>query len=310
LSFTQDETMFKIITEEEKDNFARFAIEPLEAGYGHTLGNSLRRVLLTSLEGSAITSIKIDGVPHQFSTIEGVSEDVIEIILNLKKVRIKVFSEKSVKLRLSVTGKKEVTAKDIEIIGDGEIADAGQHIATLSSPKAKLNIEMEALKGKGYSQAAERNINEIGTIPIDAQFCPVVNVNYRVEPTRVGRKTNFDKLILEVTTDGTIAPKAALEEAGRILSEMFKQIYEPVAEEEIEVKADNFVSEEVLKMSIEELDLPVRITNALRVIDINTVDDLINIPRGQLLKAKNLGAKSLSLISEKLIERGLSLSEA
>lgn len=302
--------MFKVITEEEKDNFASFSIEPLEAGFGHTLGNSLRRVLLTSLEGSAITSIKIDGVPHQFSTIEGVSEDVIEIILNLKKVRIKVFSDKSVKLKISISGKKEVTAKDIEIIGDGDIANIDQHIATLSSTKAKLTIEMEAIKGKGYSQAEERSVNEIGTIPIDAQFCPVVNVNYRVEPTRVGRKTNFDKLILEVTTDGTIAPKDALEAAGRILSEMFKQIYEPVTEEDIDIKSGNTISDEVLKMSIEELDLPVRITNALRVIDINTVEELINISRAHLLKAKNLGAKSLSLISEKLTERGLSLSEA
>ena len=302
--------MFKIITEEEKDNFARFAIEPLESGLGHTLGNSLRRVLLTSLEGSAITSIKIDGVHHQFSTIDGISEDVIEIILNLKSIRVKVFAEKSIKMKLSVSGKKEVTAKDIEIIGDGEIANTDQHIATLSSPKSKLVIEMEASKGKGYSQAEERSTNEIGVIPIDAQYCPVTNVNYRVEPTRVGRRTDFDKLILELTSDGTITPKEALDSAGRILSETFKQIYEPTIEEEVDTKAENLISEEVLKMSIEELDLPVRITNALRVIDINEVSDLINTPRAHLLKAKNLGAKSLSLISEKLIERGLSLSEA
>mgnify|MGYP001565572728 CR=1 FL=1 len=302
--------MFKIITEEEKTNFARFEIEPLESGLGHTLGNSLRRVLLTSLEGSAITSIKIDGVHHQFSTIDGISEDVIEIILNLKKIRVRVFSEKPVKLKLSVSGKKQVSAKDIEIIGDGEIANKEQHIASISSPKSKLVIEMEASRGKGYSQATERSTNEIGVIPIDAQFCPVINVNYRVEPTRVGRRTDFDKLILEITSDGIITPREALDSAGRILSETFKQIYEPNIEEEEETKAENLVSEEVLKMSIEELDLPVRITNALRVIDIATVEDLMNIPRQNLLKAKNLGAKSLSLISEKLIERGLSLSEA
>ena len=302
--------MFKIITEEEKDNFGRFNIEPLESGFGHTLGNSLRRVLLSSLEGSAITYIKIDGVPHQFSTIEGITEDVIEIILNLKKIRVKVFSEKSIKLKLSVSGKKEVKAQDIEIIGDGEIANPEQHIATLSAPKSKLVIEMEASKGKGYSQAGERSTNEIGVIVIDAQFCPVSGVNYRVEPTRVGRKTDFDKLVIEINTDGTLTPREALDQAGRILSETFKQIYEPVVELEEENKGENIISDEVLKMSVEELDLPVRITNALRVIEINTVEDLIDTPRAQLLKAKNLGAKSLSLISEKLIERGLGLREA
>lgn len=302
--------MFKIITEEEKDNFARFAIEPLETGFGHTLGNSLRRVLLTSLEGSAIASIKIDGVPHQFSTIEGVSEDVIEIILNLKKIRVRVFSEKSIKLKLSVSGKKDVRAKDIEIIGDGEIANLEQHIAFLSGPKAKLNIDMEALKGRGYSQVEERSTNEIGVIPIDAQYCPVINVNYYVEPTRVGRSTDFDKLVLEITTDGTITPKEALEQAGRILADTFRQIYEPKVEEEEEILGEDTIPDEVLKMSIEELDLPVRITNALRIIDINEISDLINTPRPQLLKAKNLGAKSLSLISEKLAERGLNLREA
>ncbi|TSC66759.1 MAG: DNA-directed RNA polymerase subunit alpha [Microgenomates group bacterium Gr01-1014_80] len=261
-------------------------------------------------EGSAITSVKIDGVAHQFSTIEGVSEDVIEIILNLKKVRVKVHSDKPIKLKLSVSGKKEVTARDIEIVGDGEIANPDQPIATLSGPKAKLTIEMEASRGKGYVGAEEKSANEIGVIPIDALFSPIISVNYRVESARVGRKANFDKLVLEVATDGTIEPAQALEQAGKILSDTFKQIYEPTAQVEEEIEQTGVVSDEVLKMSVEELDLPVRITNALRVIDINTVEDLINTPRQQLLKAKNLGAKSLSLISEKLFERGLALREA
>lgn len=301
--------MYKVIPEVQSDIDARFIIEPLEAGFGHTLGNSLRRVLLTSLEGSAITSIKIDGVAHQFSTIEGVVEDVIEIILNLKKLRVRVFSDKPIKLKIQASGKKQVSAKDIEIIGDGEVANPDHHIASLTGPKAKLNIEMEAAKGKGFVQAEEKSSSEIGVIPIDALFSPIVSVNYHVESTRVGRKADFDKLVLEVKTDGTITPKEALEQAGRILVDTFKQIYEPAAVEE-EVVSDNTISDEVLKMSVEELDLPVRITNALRVIDIQTVEDLINTPRGQLLKAKNLGAKSLSLISEKLLERGLSLREA
>lgn len=302
--------MFKVVAEEEKDNFARFILEPLEAGFGHTLGNSLRRVLLTSLEGSAITQVKIDGVAHQFSTLDGIVEDIIEIILNIKKLRVKVFSDKPIKLKISVAGKKEITGKDVEILGDGEIANPEQYIATLSSPKAKLNMEMEAAKGKGYSVAEERNSGEIGVIPVDALYTPVLRVNYSVEPTRVGRRTDFDKLNLEITTDGTMTPQESLEQASRILSAAFKQVFEPTQVEAEELQAGSMISEETLKMSVEELDLPVRITNALRAIDINTIENLINVPRSQLLKAKNLGAKSLTLISEKLSERGLTLREA
>ena len=300
--------MFKVKSELEKDNFARLIIEPLEAGFGHTLGNSLRRVLLTSLEGGAVTSIKIDGVAHQFSTLDGVLEDVIEIILNIKKIRVKLHSDEG-KLIIKASGKKEITAGDFEVEGQIEISNPTQHIATLTDAKSKLNMELIVSNGKGYSLAEERKTEEIGIIATDALFTPVVAVNYTVEPTRVGRSTDFDKLILEITTDGTITPQDALNEAAKILSESFKRIYEPVVEEEIE-ETSSKISEEVLKMTVEELDLPVRITNALRAIEINTVEELINIPRQQLLKAKNLGTKSLTLISEKLIERGLALSEA
>lgn len=302
--------MFKIKPELEKDNFAKLAIEPLEAGLGHTLGNSLRRVLMTSIEGSAITSVKIDGVSHQFSTIDGISEDVIEIILNLKKVRVRVNSDKEVKLILKATGKKEVKAKDFEVLGDGEIVTPDAHIASLNDSKSKLNIEAVAQKGKGYSVAEERKTSEIGVIAIDALFSPVVNVNYFIEPTRVGRRTDFDKLVMDITTDGIISPKEALEQAARILSSTFRKIYEPDQETEEEQPSGQLVSDDVLKLTVEELDLPVRITNALKAIDIDTIEELINMPRTQLLKAKNLGAKSLTLISEKLTERGLSLREA
>ena len=300
---------FKVILELEKDNLTKFAIEPLEAGLGHTLGNALRRVLLTSLEGCAITQVKIDGVAHQFSTIEGVIEDVIEIILNLKKVRVSVYGEKSIKLKLNASGKKEVVAKDLEVLGDGEVVNPDVHIATLTTPRSKLNMELVVEKGRGFSTAEERKSNEIGVIVVDAIFSPVVSVNYNVEPTRVGRKTDFDKLSLEVVTDGTITPKKALEETAKILSATFKQIYEPVLEEDLPNQT-TAISDETLKMTVEELDLPVRITNALKVIDINIVEDLINVPKQTLLKAKNLGTKSISLISEKLSERGLTLSEA
>lgn len=301
--------MFKVKIEKESENFAEIIIEPLDEGFGHTLGNSLRRVMLTSLEGAAVTLVKINGISHQFSTIDGVMEDVIEIILNLKKIRLNVHSDKGIKLRLKASGKGTVKAADLEIEGDGEIINGDQVIATLTDGKAKLNMEMEAIRGKGYSTADERNLSEIGAISIDSLFSPVVAVNYSVEPTRVGRRTDFDKLVLDVTTDGTITPLEAVNQAARILSETFKKIYEPEEEEEIEDTSSK-ISEEVLKLTIEELDLPVRITNALKAIEINTIEDLINTPRPSLFKAKNLGNKSLSLISEKLSERGLTLREA
>lgn len=301
--------MFKVKTEEEKENFAKIAVEPLDAGFGHTLGNSIRRVLLTALMGSAVTSVKIDGVSHQFSNINGVLEDVIEIILNIKKIRVKVSGDKPVKLTLKASGKGVVKAKDFEIEGDGQISNPEAPVATLTDSKSKLNMELTAEVGKGYSIAEERKINEIGVISVDALFTPVVSVNYTVEPTRVGRSAGFDKLILDVTTDGTITPGEAVNEAAKILSEGFHQIYEPAPEEEI-AESGPSVSDEVLKMTVEELDLPVRITNALRAIEVNTIEDLINIPKQQLLKAKNLGTKSVSLVSDKLIERGLALREA
>ncbi len=300
---------FKVKTESESENFAKIVIEPLEAGFGHTLGNSLRRILLTSLPGSAVTSVKIDGVSHQFSTLDGIIEDVIEIILNIKKIHIKVNSDKEIKLSLKVSGKKEVKAGDFEIEGDGEIVNKDAHIATLTDAKSKLSMEMTAEKGKGYSMAEDRKMDEIGLMAVDALFSPVIAVNYTVDPTRVGRSTDFDKLTMDVETTGIISPLEAVNEAARILSEAFHKIYEPDLEEEIKETTPS-ISEETLKLTIEELDLPIRITNALKAIELNTIEDLISIPKSQLLKAKNLGTKSLSLISEKLSERGLSLSEA
>lgn len=301
--------MFRIKTEQEKENFAKITIEPLEAGFGHTLGNSLRRVLLTSLPGAAVTSVKIDGVAHRFSTIGGVIEDVIEIILNIKKIRLSIHSDKPIKLSLKASGKGSVKAKDLEIEGDGEIINPDAHIATITGAKTKLNIDMEACRGKGYSVSDERKHDEIGVISVDALFSPVVSADYTVEPTRVGRRTDFDKLILDVTTDGVMTPLQAVGEAARILSDTFRKIYEPEPEEEIAGDGSK-ISDEVLKLTIEELDLPVRITNALKAIEVNVIGDLVNITRVQLLKAKNLGTKSVSLISDKLTERGLNLREA
>lgn len=300
---------FKIKTIEQSDTKGIFEMEPLERGFGHTVGSCLRRVLLTALPGAAISTVKIDGVSHQFSTITGVSEDVIQIILNLKLVRLKIFSDEPIKLSLKVTGKKEVTAKDIEVLGGGEIVNPAQHIASLTAPSAKLHIEMTAEKGVGYIGTDEKKTQEIGVMLIDSIFTPVLSVNYAIEPTRVGRSSNFDKLILEMETDGTIKPVDALNESAKILSIYFRQIYEPTFEGE-ETVIEPTVSEDSLKMSVEELDLPVRITNALKAVEISTVGELIATPKSTLLKAKNLGIQSLGLISEKLAERGLTLSEA
>lgn len=299
---------FKVTTTEQNDTTGAFVIEPLEKGFGHTLGSCLRRVLLTALEGAAITSVKIDGISHQFSTISGVSEDVIQVILNLKKVRLKLFSDKPVKLILKVSGKKEILAKDIDTLGNGEVINPTLHIASLNSPSAKLGIEMIAEKGVGYVGADERKTNEIGVIPIDSIYAPVLSVEYKIEPTRVGRSTDYDKLTLNVTTDGTLKPEEALNTSAKLLGGYFKQIFEPTFEGE--VVEESKISDDVLNLSVEELDLPVRITNALKAVDIDTVGKLATTSQSLLLKTKNLGAQSLNLISQKLSERGLTLGEA
>ena len=304
-------TKYKVKVENEKENSAVVVIEPLEQGYGHTLGNSLRRCLLTSLSGAAITSVKISGVSHQFSTIPGVIEDAIQIILNLKQVKVKLFGDKSVHMSLSKTGKGDVKASDINTEGAGEITNPDLHIATITDPKTKFTIDMSVDTGVGYSMSDERKSSELGVIPIDAIFTPILSVNYTVDATRVGRRTDFDKLSLDITTDGTISPLDAVNQAAQILSGYFQQVYEPSIEEEVVLPSEGSkISDEVLKASVEELDLPVRISNALKAIDADSIGKLIEIPRSQLMKAKNLGAKSLTLISDKLAERGLTLSEA
>jgi DNA-directed RNA polymerase subunit alpha len=300
---------FKVTTVNQTDTQGTFVLEPLEAGFGYTLGSCLRRVLLSSLEGAAITSIKVDGASHQFSTLPGMSEDIIELILNLKQVRIRLFSEKAAKMTLDFTGKGEVKAADIDTKGAGEIINSNLVLAHLNDAKAKLKIELTVEKGVGYTLADDKSSSELGVLPVDALYSPVLKVDYSVEPTRVGRKTNFDKLTLTITTDGTLRPEDALMQSSRLMAAFFKQVFEPTFDEEI-VETTASPSDDVLKMSVEELDLPVRITNALKAIDIDTVEKLTSVSKSQLMKAKNLGGKSLGLISEKLSERGLTLSEA
>lgn len=298
---------FKVKEEKKEKDYGVFIIEPLEPGFGHTLGVALRRVLLTSIEGAAVTSINIDGVRHMFSTLPGLKEDTIELILNIKSLRLRLLDSKTeAKMTLSVTGSKKVTAHDIELSEGVEIVNPEHYLCSLADKKSKLNIEMTVERGTGYLLAEERKISTVGVIPIDAIFSPVRQVNYRIEQTRVGTRTNYDRLILEIWTDGSVDPQDVLNQASRTLVSHFLQIYEPKQEdlgEPIQVTLP--VSEAVLKTTIDELDLPTRIYNSLRNAGIETIGQLIATPRRELTSFRNLGSKSIAVIEEILKQKGI-----
>lgn len=303
------EPNFHLKTESERPGYGKFIIEPLEQGYGQTLGNSLRRVLLTSLPGAAVTSVKIAGVQHQFSTIAGFKEDVVEFLLNLKKLRLTIEASDEVKMTLVKKGPGEVVAGDIEVPSGVTIVNPDLVLGTLADKKAVIDAEMTAAKGYGYISAEEKHIEEIGRIPLDALYCPVTRVNYRVEATRVGRMTNLDRLVIEIWTDGTINALDSLRAAAKILVSYFLQVYEPKAigiQEAVAVTPT--VSDEVLKMRIEELDIPTRIVNALANGGIETIGQLLGTPKSDLMTIKNLGVKSLAVVEEKLREKGVALT--
>ncbi len=283
----------------------------MERGYATTLGNSLRRVMLSSLPGSAITSVKIDGVLHEFSTVEGVAEDVVEIILNLKKVVFKNHSDSPKTVYIQAEGEKEVTAEDIICGSDIEVLNPQAHIASLMNG-AKLNISMVVENGRGYN-SVEKNKKEdmpIGTIPIDSIFSPARRVNFNVENTRVGNVTDYDKLTVEVWTNGTISPEEAVSLASKILNDHFQlfiDLNENLKTVSLMVEREESVKEKVLEMSIEELELSVRSNNCLRRADIHTVEQLVNKTEDEMAKVRNLGKKSLNEIKKRLAEMGLSL---
>jgi DNA-directed RNA polymerase subunit alpha len=285
-----EEPLFQVKTEKESQNKGVFVIEPLEQGYGHTLGNALRRVLLTSLPGAAVTFVKIAGVRHQFTTLTGLREDLVDLILNIKKIRLKYQGKEPVKIRLEATGPGEVTAKKIKTPAKVTIANPDLVLAHLSDKKAKLSVEMTVEAGLGYSPFEERKSDVLGVIPIDAAFSPVTRVNYQVEATRVGRLTNYDRLILEVETDGTVAPLEAVKEASKTLIAYFKQVVEPkVPKKKVEEQPD--VPHMTLRLTVEELNLPTRIVNALEKAGYKTVADLIAVDKKEIAKVKNLGEK-------------------
>ncbi len=288
-------------------NHGTFVIEPLPQGYGMTIGNGLRRVLMSSLPGAAITSVKIHGATHEFSSLKGVKEDMVQFLLNLKRVRIKMDGKDKVVLKLSVTGPGAIKAKDIETPAGVKIANGDEHLATLADKKTKLEVELTVETGTGYMPVEDRKASGIGVIPLDAVFSPVSRVNYNIEATRVGQFTNFDKLTMEVLTDGTIDPEAAIKSAAEILVDGFKLMVEPAKQggEEVEEKPKRVKAAFDTSATIEELELPTRVNNALHGAGIETIQDLLDTPSEKLNTIKNLGAKSVKDIKEKLSEKGL-----
>jgi DNA-directed RNA polymerase subunit alpha len=286
-------------------------VEPLERGYGTTLGNSLRRILLSSLPGAAATSIKIEGVLHEFSTIPGVVEDTTEIILNLKRLSLKIHSDEEKTLTIDAEGPAVITAADIRTDSDVDVLNTDLHIATLAEG-AKLFMEIAANRGRGYVRA-DRNKKEdmeIGVIPIDSIYTPIERVNYTVENTRVGQVTNYDKLTLEVWSDGSIRPDEAVSLGAKILNEhlmLFVGLTDKVRDTEIMIEKEDDKKEKVLEMMIEELELSVRSYNCLKRAGINTVQELCSKTEEEMMKVRNLGRKSLEEVQEKLEDLGLSL---
>ena len=302
--------IFKIKEEKVNDNHSVFTIEPLDPGYGHTLGNSLRRVLLTSIPGAAITSVKISGVKHKFSTITGVKENVVDLLLNIKGLNFG-FTDSSDKgkVSLSVKGPKKVTGKDFELPDNIEIANKDHYICTINDKKAKFEMELTVEKGFGFSSAEEQRSNALGVISTDAVFTPVKRVSYEVSATRVGRQTDLDKLIMSIWTNGIISAKDALDEASKILSAYFLQVYEPkYLESSDNSSAKSEVSDSVSKLTIDELDLPTRIYNSLHNGGIETIGQLLVTTRKDLMSMRNMGSKSIMVIEEKLKEKGISLA--
>lgn len=291
--------------------YGKFVVEPLERGYGTTLGNALRRILLSSLPGAAVTSVKIDGILHEFSTIPGVKEDVTEIILNLKKLAVRLEGESTKRAIINAVGPKAVTAADIICDSDMEIFNPDLHIATLEE-NATLVMEINFARGRGYVPA-EQNKNEstpISVIPVDSIYTPVTKVNFTVENTRVGQVTDYDRLVLEIWTDGSITPEEGVSIGAKIMQEhlnLFIQLTDTTDAMEIMVEKEEDQKEKALEMTIEELELSVRSFNCLKRAAINTVEELTQKTEDDMMKVRNLGKKSLDEVKAKLEELGLGL---
>ncbi|MCX6003202.1 MAG: DNA-directed RNA polymerase subunit alpha [Chloroflexi bacterium] len=301
----------KIQIIETKENFARFVIEPLEKGFGVTLGNSLRRIMLGHLTGAAITRVKVDGIQHEFSPIPNVKEDVIEFLLNVKAIRLKPITSAPGKLILDVTNEGKVTAADIKPSADFEITNPELYLATLNSPGSKLYVEFDVEIGSGFRQAEAADNLSVGVMPVDAIFTPTRKVNYIIEPVHVGRETGLERLYLEVWTDGTIKPSDALNQSAEMLAELlvpfanFGKVTEALPEK---TATDLSIPEELYNMPVEQLNLSVRTMNCLRRGNIQTVGEVVKRGGKGLMTLRNFGVKSLKELEERLGELGLSLT--
>ncbi|ALX49368.1 DNA-directed RNA polymerase subunit alpha [Lentibacillus amyloliquefaciens] len=293
--------------------YGKFVVEPLERGYGTTLGNSLRRILLSSLPGAAVTSVQIDGVQHEFSTITGVVEDVTSIILNLKKLALKIYSDDVKTLEIDVQGEGKVTAADLTYDSDVEVLNPDLPIATING-NGNLHMKITAERGRGYrpAEANKRDEQPIGVIPVDSIFTPVTRVTYQVENTRVGQVSNYDKLTMDVWTDGSIRPEESVSLGAKVFNEhlnIFIGLTDEAQKAEIMVEKEEDQKEKVMEMTIEELDLSVRSYNCLKRAGINTVQELSNKSEEDMMKVRNLGRKSLEEVKEKLGDLGLGLRD-
>ncbi len=293
--------------------YGKIVVEPLERGYGTTLGNSLRRILLSSLPGSAITSVQIEGVLHEFATVDGVVEDVPTIILHLKELALKTYADEDKVIELNVTGPKVVTAADIIHDNEVEVLNPDLYICTLADG-AEFNMQMNVSNGRGYvrSEHNKRDDMPIGVLPVDSIYTPIKKVNYQVENTRIGQRNIYDKLTLDIWTDGSISPEKALSLAAKILTEhlnIFVNLSDEARQAEIMVEKEEAEKEKVLVMTIEELDLSVRSYNCLKRAGINTIQELTNKTEAEMMKVRNLGRKSLDEVKNKLAALDLSLSE-
>lgn len=302
------EYLFQIITKNETPEEGTIVIEPLIQGFGHTLGNSLRRVMLAHLPGAAPVKVKIKGINHQFTTLKGMREDIVELILNLKQLRIAYQSHQPETIKLQVTGPGPVKASDLIVPSTVKIANPDLELAVLSDKKSKLSLELTIQSGTGYLLAEDQGKQKLGIIPMDASFSPVTHVAYNIEATRVGRRTDFDSLVLTVKTNGTILPSMAVKQAAIILVEHFKQIISPTTATNIKNTKNSTVGLSAMKLTVEELDIPTRIANALRKGGYPTLADLSQAKSADLAKIKNIGEKSVVEVIAKLREKGIEVS--
>jgi DNA-directed RNA polymerase subunit alpha len=300
--------MAKVEVLHTSDDLGRFQVEPLERGFGLTLGNALRRVLLSSLPGAAVTQVKVDGVYHEFATVPGVKEDTTELVLNLKQLRLKSFSDQPAQLRLMASGPGIITASDLIYPSEIEIVNPELYIASLDNAEARLELELTVEKGIGYLASDGREAPALGVIPVDAIFTPVRRVNYQVENTRVGARTDLDRLIIEIQTDGTLAPMDALVQAASLLMEQFSvfaELHQPTRRADRGALATGSVPSHVLDMPIEQLDLSQRTYNCLKRSQITKVGQVLQMSEDELLSLRNFGQKSLEELRDRLREHDL-----